>query len=246
MPQDGSVQFQNLTGAMGVLVVAGPKARTLLERVSDADFSNAAFPWLTGQEIDIGLAPARALRVNFVGELGWELHHGLEYQNHIFDALMEAGADLGLKPFGIRAMDSLRIEKSYRLIGTELSIEYAAYESGLERFVHPNKGDFIGRDALVRWRERGFANQFVTLEVHDIEDADALGNNPIYRGGKVVGRATGGNYGFRLDKSLALAMVKPEVAGLGTRLEMDILGTRYPVTVMPESPYDPENQRLRA
>jgi dimethylglycine dehydrogenase len=246
MPADGSVQFQNLTGAMGVLVVAGPKARQLLQRVSDADFSNAAFPWLTGREIDVGLAPTRALRVNFVGELGWELHHGLEYQNHIFDALMVAGQDLGLKPFGIRAMDSLRIEKSYRLIGTELSIEYAAYESGLERFVHPNKGDFIGRDALVRWREQGLANQFVTLEVHDTTDADALGNNPIYQDGKLVGRATGGNYGFRLEKSLALAMVRPESSELGTELEMDILGTRHRVTVIPESPYDPENQRLRS
>jgi dimethylglycine dehydrogenase len=246
MPADGSVQFQNLTGAIGVLVVAGPKARTLLERVSDADFSNAAFPWLTGREIDVGLTPTKALRVNFVGELGWELHHGLEYQNHIFDALMDAGADLGLKPFGIRAMDSLRIEKSYRLIGTELSIEYAAFESGLDRFVHPNKGDFIGRDALVRWRERGFANTFVTLEVHGVTDADALGNNPIYSGGKLVGRATGGNYGFRLEKSLALAMVRPKFSQLGTELEMDILGTRHPVTVIPESPYDPENLRLRS
>ncbi len=210
MPRDGSVQFQNLIGAMGVLVVAGPKARQLLERVSDADFTTAAFPWLTGQEIVVGQAPTKALRVNFVGELGWELHHGLEYQNHIFDALMAAGADLGLAPFGIRAMDSLRIEKSYRLIGTELSIEYAAYESGLERFVHPNKCDFIGRDALVRWRERGFSNQFVTLEVDGVTDADALGNNPIYQNGQLVGRATGGNYGFRLEKSLALAMVRPE------------------------------------
>jgi dimethylglycine dehydrogenase len=246
MPDDGSVQFQNLTGAMGVLVVAGPKARQLMERVSDADFSNAAFPWLTGQEIDVGLAPCRALRVNFVGELGWELHHGLEYQNHILDALMDAGRDLDLKPFGIRAMDCLRIEKSYRLIGTELSIEYAAFESGLERFVHPSKGDFIGRDALVRWRERGLANRFVTLEVHDVTDADALGNNPIYRNGQLVGRATGGNYGFRVEKSLALAMVKPEIAELGSKLEMDILGTRHPVTVIPESPYDPENLRLRS
>ena len=150
MPDDGSVRFQNLTGALGVLVVAGPKSRELLQRVSDTDFSRAAFPWLTGREIIVGLAPAMALRVNFVGELGWELHHPIEYQNHIFDTLMDAGADLGLKPFGIRAMDAMRIEKSYRLIGTELSIEYAAYESGLERFVHPNKGDFIGRDALLR------------------------------------------------------------------------------------------------
>jgi dimethylglycine dehydrogenase len=246
MPDDGSVRFDNLTDAIGVLVVAGPKARALMQRVSDDDFSNETFPWLTGKEILVGLAPTKALRVNFVGELGWELHHPIEYQNHIFDRLIEAGADLGLKPFGIRAMDSLRIEKSYRLIGTELSIEYAAYESGLDRFVHPNKGDFIGRDALVRWRERGFSNQFVTLEVHDASDADALGNNPIYADGKLVGRATGGNYGFRVQKSLALAMVRPDLAEPGTDLEMDILGTRHPVTVIPESPYDPKNLKLKS
>jgi dimethylglycine dehydrogenase len=246
MPDDGSVRFDDLTNAMGVLVVAGPKTRALLQRVSDADFSNAAFPWLTGQAIMVGLAPATALRVNFVGELGWELHHGLEYQNHIFDTLRDAGRDLGLKPFGIRAMDSLRVEKSYRLIGSELSIEYAAYESGLERFVHPDKGDFRGRDALLAWRERGFGNRFVTLEVHDVTDADALGNNPIYGDGRLVGRATGGNYGFRIAKSLALAMVRPEVAEPGAELEMTILDRRHPVTVIPESPYDPENLRLKS
>jgi dimethylglycine dehydrogenase len=229
-----------------VLVVAGPKARTLMQRVGDQDFSNEAFPWLTGREILVGLAPTKALRVNFVGELGWELHHPIEYQNHIFDRLIEAGQDLGLEPFGIRAMDSLRIEKSYRLVGTELSIEYAAYESGLDRFVHPNKGDFLGRDALVRWREQGFANQFVTMAVQGVTDADPLGNNPIYADGRLVGRATGGNYGFRVDQSLALAMVQPDYAGLGRELEMDILGTRHRGIVIPESPYDPENQRLRA
>ena len=221
MPDDGSVRFDDLTSALGVLVVAGPKARALLQRVSAADFSNAAFPWLTGQEIMVGLAPARAVRVNFVGELGWELHHGLEYQNHIFDTLMDASKDLGLKPFGIRAMDSLRIEKSYRLIGSELSIEYAPYESGLERFVHPDKGDFIGRDALLAWRARGFANQFVTLEVQGVTDADALGNNPIHADGALVGRATGGNYGFRVEKSLALAMVRPEHARVRHRAGHD-------------------------
>lgn len=158
---------------------------------------------------------------------------------------MEAGEDLGLKPFGIRAMDSLRIEKSYRLVGTEFSIEYAALESGLERFVHPNKGQFIGRDALVAWQQKGFANKFVTLEVHDVTDADALGNNAIFKDGENVGRATGGNYGFRLNKSLALAMLQPSLADEGTELEMDILGTKHKVTVIEESPYDPENAKLR-
>ena len=244
-PRDGSVHFENLTNQFGVLVVAGPKSRELLARVTDADLSNAAFPWLSGRWIDVGLAPSLALRVNYVGELGWELHHPIEYQNHIFDALMEAGRDLGLAPFGIRAMDSMRLEKSYRMVGTELSVEYAALESALGRFVHLNKADFIGRDALQRWMEQGFSNRLVTLEVHDVTDADALGNNPLFVGGEVVGRATGGNYGFRVGKSLALAMVRPELAEVGTTVEMDILGTMHRATVIPESPYDPENVRLR-
>jgi len=246
MPDDGSVQMVNLSNAMGVLVVAGPQSRTLMQRVSDAEFTSNAFPWLSAQEVMVGQAPATAMRVNYVGELGWELHHGIEYQNHIFDALMAAGADLGLKPFGIRAMDSLRYEKSYRMVGTEMSIEYAAYESGLDRFVHPDKGDFIGREALLAWRDKGFTNAFVTLEVHDVADADALGNNPIYLGDALVGRATGGNYGFRIGKSLALAMVRPDLAKVGTELRMTILGADHKVTVIPESPYDPANERLRS
>jgi len=246
LPDDGSVRFDRITNQIGVLVVAGPKSRELMQRVSDTDFSNEAFPWLSSQRIDVGLADCTVARVNFVGELGWEIHHPMEMQNHVFDTLMSAGSDLGIKPFGIRAMDSLRLEKSYRLVGTELSIEYAAYESGLHRFVHPNKGDFIGRDALLEWKDRGFNNAFVTMEVHDTTDADALGNNPIFKDGKAVGRATGGGYGFRLDKSLALGMVQPEFAELGTELEMDILGTLHKVTVIQESPYDPENEKLRA
>ncbi|MBT6094301.1 MAG: FAD-dependent oxidoreductase [Rhodospirillaceae bacterium] len=246
LPDDGSVRFDRLTNQIGVLVVAGPKARDLMERVSNADFSNAAFPWLSSQRIDIGLAESIVARMNFVGELGWEIHHPMEMQNHVFDRLMDAGADLGIKPFGIRAMDSLRLEKSYRLVGTELSIEYAALESGLQRFVHPNKGDFIGRDALVAWQQKGFANTFVTLEVHDVTDADALGNNAIFKDGENVGRATGGGYGFRIGKSLALGMVRPDLADIGTELEMDILGTLHKVTVIAESPYDPTNEKLLA
>ena len=245
MPSDGSVQFTQLTGAIGVLVLAGPKARQLLQRVTDADLSNEAFGWLTAQDIVVGMAPANAMRVNYVGELGWELHHPIEYQNHIFDALFEAGEDLGLQPFGIRAMDTMRIEKSYRMVGTELSIEYSAFESGMERFVKADKGDFNGRDALLAWQERGAANQFITLQVHDVGDADALGNNALTKDGEVVGRATGGGFGFRVDKSLALGMIRPELAAPGTSLEIEILGRNYPATVIPESPFDPANDRLR-
>ncbi len=246
MPKDGTVQFENLTNSIGVLVVSGPKARELMKRVSKDDFSNENFKWLSSKQVNVGHAPVNAMRVNFVGELGWELHHPMEYQNHIFDKLMEAGKDLGLKPYGIRAMNSLRVEKSYKLVGTELSIEYSPYESGLDRFIHPNKGKFIGLEALNKWREKGFNNKLVTLEVHNITDADVLGNNPIYQNSKVVGRATGGDFGFRLNKSIALGMVKPELATTGQKLKIDILGKMHDAVILDESPYDPENKLLRA
>ena len=246
MPKDRSVKFENLTNSIGVLVLAGPKARDLMSKVSSADFSNENFPWLSSQKIDVGLAPTIAMRMNFVGELGWELHHSIEYQNHIFDRLMEVGKEFKLKPFGIRAMDSLRIEKTYKLIGTEMSIEYSPFESSLDRFVHLNKGNFIGRDALVQWQQKGFQNKLVTLEVKEVKDADTLGNNPIYKGDKVIGRATGGNYGFRVEKSLAIGMVQPDYAAVGSKLTMDILGTTYDVEVIQDSPYDPDNNFIRA
>ncbi|MGB0163531.1 MAG: GcvT family protein, partial [Candidatus Puniceispirillaceae bacterium] len=216
MPDDRSVSFTDLTNSMGVLVLAGPKSRDVLQKLTRTDLSSSAFPWLSAQQIDVHLAPSIAARVNFVGELGWELHHPIEYQNHIFDALMAAGAEFGLKPFGIRAMDAMRLEKSYRMVGTEMSIEYAALESGLDRFVQLQKPDFIGREGLLAWQQNGFANSFVTLEIKDTADRDVIGGNPIYRDGELVGRATSGGYGFRLGKSLALAMVSPDCADLGT------------------------------
>jgi len=246
MPTDGSVQFTNLTNSMGVLVLAGPKSRELLQQITNTDLSNAAFPWLSAKMIDVGLAPSLAARVNFVGELGWELHHPIEYQNHIFDALFAAGEAFQLKPFGIRAMDAMRLEKSYRMVGTEMSIEYAAFESGLDRFIHMQKPDFIGRAGLEKWQKQGFANHFVTLAVQGTEDADAIGGNPLFRDGKLVGRATSGGYGFRVEQSLALAMVSPEFADIGTELEIDILGKRYQAKIVEESPFDPENARLRS
>jgi len=218
-----------------------------LQKLTDTDLANDSFQWLSGQSINVGYAQADALRVNFVGELGWELHHPIEMQNYIFDQVMKAGAEFDIKPFGIRAMDSMRLEKSYRLIPREMSIEYAALESGLGRFVRLDKGcDFIGKQALQGWQERGFENSFVTLEVHAVSDADARGSEGLYKAGKLVGRATSGGYGFRLQKSLALGLVRPEYAQAGTELEIEILGSRHRVTVLEESPYDPDNSLLRS
>ena len=246
MPTGNSVIFEDLTNSKGVLVLAGPKSRELMKLVSKDNFENENFPWLTSQIVNIGNYPVLAMRVNFVGELGWELHHPIEYQNQIFDILFQHGSKLNLKPFGIRAMDSLRIEKSYRLPGRELSIEYAALESGLNRFVSENKGDFIGRDGLAEWKSKGLSYGFVTLEVHNVKDADALGNNPIYLDGKVIGRATSGGYGHRIKKSLVLAMINPSLIKTGLKVKIDILGTKYDASIINESPYDPSNEKLRA
>ena len=198
LPEDGSVTLTPITSRLGVLVLAGPKSRKVLEKLTTTDLSNEAFPWLSGQPISVGPCTAHALRVNFVGELGWEFHHPIEQQNALFDALMAAGKEFGIRPYGIKAMSALAIEKSYRLIPRELSIEYSAYESGLDRFVHPNKGAFIGRDALVRTASRGSPGISSTLEVHGVSDADARGSEPIYAEGKLVGRATNGGFGWRV------------------------------------------------
>ena len=246
LPTDGSVRFERLTTAMGVLVLAGPKSRAVLQAVTHADLSHAAFPWLTGQKISIGAAPVEALRVNFIGELGWEIHHPIEMQNYIFDKLMAAGAAHDIRPFGIKAMTVMALEKSYKLIPRELSIEYAALESGLDRFVSFKKPAFPGRDALLARKEAGFAWAFVTLEVMDVTDADARGSEPISHQGKLVGRATSGGYGWRVGKSLALAMVAPEYATPGTELEINILGVSHRALVIPDSPFDPDNQALRS
>ena len=244
MPVDGSVRFERLTTAMGVLVLAGPLSRDILGKLTDADLSAAAFPWLTGKRLSLGVASVEALRVNFVGERGWEIHHPIEMQNYIFDRLFEAGGD-DLKPFGIRAMDSMRLEKSYKLIPRELSVEYSAFESGLDRFVSLKKPGFHGRDALLARRETDVTNVLVTLEVHDVTDADARGAEPIFVGDDLVGRATSGGFGWRTGKSLALAMVRPDLAAPGNTVEIMILGDRHPATVIADSPFDPENERLR-
>src|SRR5271168_1646660 len=246
LPADNSVRIDKMTTQRGVLVLAGQGSREVLAKVADIDVSSEAFPWLTARRLSIKAAALIAMRVNFVGELGYELHHPIEMQNTIFDALMAAGAPFRIKPFGIRAMDSLRLEKSYKLIGRELSIEYSALESGLERFVDFDKGPFLGRNALVVWKGKGFENKLVTLEVQGVTDADARGSEPVMKNGSVVGRTTSGGYGWRVGKSLAIAMVTPELSRVGDEVDVRILGEMRRAIVIPDSPYDPKNAALRS
>ena len=246
LPVDGSVTLSTVTTAHGILLLAGPRSRDILSKLTDADLSNEAFPWLTGRHITVGLAPVRAMRINFVGDLGWEFHHPIEYQNHIFDALIEAGDEFGMGMCGMRAIDSLRIEKTYRLWAKDLTRDYTILEAGLGRFVHLDKGGFVGRDALLRQREAGIPRVFVCLEVHGVTDSDATGNEPLYDGDHMVGRATSGAYGHFVGKSLAQGYVEASKGTPGTRLEIAILGQRYPATVIESSPYDPENASFRS
>ena len=239
----GAPNAVEITGLKKIFNAGKPNA---VEALVDVDLSSAAFPWLSGKAVSVGTAQAHALRVNFVGELGWELHHPIEMQTTIFDLLMKEGARHGLKPYGARAMNAMALEKSYRNMGRELSVEYAALESGLDRFVRPDKGDFVGREGLAAWGRRGFANRFVTMEVHGVTDADARGSEPLTRNGELVGRATNGGFGWRLGKSLALGMVRPDLAAVGTELDIAILGEKRRAVVIPDSPFDPENARLRA
>jgi dimethylglycine dehydrogenase len=247
LPKEG-VELTNITMSRGCFVVAGPRSRDVLAKLADTPLDNAAFPWLTSQVTEVGLATdVYLLRVNFVGSLGWELHFPIEYAHHLFDAIFEAGAEHGIGMAGMRAMESLRLEKSYRMWGSDLTPDYTPYEAGLDRFVRMNKGAFVGKEALEKQLKQGVPNKFVTFEVHGVTDADPLGNEPLYdRKGRLVGRATAGYYGHTLQKSLGLGYVNPEFAAVGTELDIQILGERKRATVLVDSPYDPENKDLRA
>jgi dimethylglycine dehydrogenase len=248
LPGDGSVGLRNITNTRGCFVLAGPKSREVLAQLTDTPLDNASFPWLTAQTIEAGLAvEVYALRVNFVGALGWELHFPIEYAHHLFDALFEAGKPFGLGMVGMRAMESLRLEKSYRMWGSDMTPDYTPFEASLDRFVRMNKAAFIGKEALEKQLAGGVPNRFVTLEVHGVTDADPLGNEPLFdAGGRMIGRATSGYYGHCLRKSLAIGYARAEFAQAGTQLAIEILGERKQATVLPESPYDPNNLDLRA
>jgi dimethylglycine dehydrogenase len=179
LPADGCVTLRNITMSRGCFVVAGPRSRDVLSKLADVKLDNTSFPWLTSQVCEVGLATdVYLLRVNFVGALGWELHFPIEYAHHLFDAIFAAGAEFNIGMAGMRAMESLRLEKSYRMWGSDLTPDYTPFEAGLDRFVRMNKPAFIGKPALEAQLARGVPHRFVTFEVHDVNDADPLGNEP--------------------------------------------------------------------
>jgi dimethylglycine dehydrogenase len=242
LPHNGNVALENVTTRCGVLTVIGPKSRDLLSRLTETDLSNGHFPYLSWRDMHIGVSPVRAIRINFAGELGWELHHELVYQRTIFGDLLRAGQEFGLVNCGMRALlNSLRLEKGY-LIGTDFS-EETPLQAGLEAFVKFDKGNFIGREALRKQKEQGIGRRLVLLKV-EAGDADAYGDECIWLKDQVVGRVTSGGWGHRVEESLALGYVRPDLAAPGTKMEVEILDRRQPAVVVETPYYDPENTRL--
>ena len=238
------VDVKDVTEDYAALLVTGPSSREILSKLTDADLNSTAFPWLSAREIEVAGVPVRALRVSYVGELGWELHHAMRHMNELYEALMTVGKDFGVVDFGLYAMDALRMEKGYRAWGLELTTELTPIEAGLERFVDFNS-PFMGKEAVLKRSRESKESRLVYLSVEAI-DADAHGNEPVYADGRLVGLTTSGAFGYVVGRSIAFAFVEPAYAELGAELEISILGNRCAAQVIADPLYDARNQRLRA
>ncbi len=237
------VRIEDVTDERGVLVIAGPRSRALLAGLTDADLGNAAFPWLTAREIEIAGLPLRALRVSYVGELGWELHAPRASLPALYEALWSAGAGLGLANYGLYAVNGMRLEKGYKAWGSELTNELDMVEADMNRFFVAEKGDFLGRAATLGREPR--ALRTVQVEVA-ATDADARGGEPVLHGGRCIGIVTSGGYGYRVGKSLAFACIESAFAAPSGALEIEIQGERRRAGVLAQPPFDPDNARMRS
>jgi dimethylglycine dehydrogenase len=245
LPAKG-VSLRNVTQERGCLAVVGPKARDILQPLIGISLGNEDFPWLSAHTATVGLASdVRLLRVNFEGELGWELYHPIAFQRGLFETLMEAGKPHGMALVGYRAIDALRLEKSYRNIWRDINGEYSAWEGGLDRFIALDKADFVGREALMRQKEAGPPRRLVTLRVDAPEDIEAMGNESLFSDGALVGRITSANHAHTLGLNIALAYVAAAHSAVGSELQLRILDKQTTASVIADSPYDPRAERSR-
>ncbi|HEX7736983.1 MAG TPA: FAD-dependent oxidoreductase [Ktedonobacteraceae bacterium] len=243
-PLDGSVTVQDVTSSRCCIGVWGPRARDLVQAVSEQDFSNAAFPYLTARQVLIGDIPTLALRVTYVGELGWELYAPMEYGQRLWDTLWAAGQPLGVVAAGYRAIESLRLEKGYRYWSADIHSEYNPYEAGLGFAVKLAKGDFLGKPALEQFKARGLTRKLCCLILDD-PGAIALGGEPLFDGQRVLGHVTSAGYGYTVHQSIAYSYLPVEYATVDTRLEIQLFGQRYGATVVREPLYDPRNAKIK-
>jgi dimethylglycine dehydrogenase len=226
------------------LSVAGPQSRALLQSVVDVDLSTAVFPFMSFRQVDVGMVPALVGRVSFTGELGYEIWVAPEYQRALLDVLTQAGRKHGLRYFGGRALQSLRLEKSFGTWAREYRPIYGAFEAGLDRFVDLTKPAFVGRDAAAQEKARGGARRLITLAI-DARDADAIGDEPIWHQGRVVGWVTSGGYGHTVRKSIAMGYVERAVAGETSDFAVELIGEQRPAVRLTGAAVDPQGTRMR-
>jgi 4-methylaminobutanoate oxidase (formaldehyde-forming) len=236
------VQVSDVTSQYACYGLWGPKARELLQPLTTADLSNAAFPYMTAREVSVGSAPCLALRVTYVGELGWELYCATEYGVALWNALLEAGQALGLVAGGYKAIDSLRLEKGYRVWGADITPEDTPFEAGLGFAVKLDKDDFVGREALAAAAEPERRLRCLVLAE---PRAVALGSEPVRVRDEIVGRVTSGGYGYTVESSIAYAYL-PAAHGIGTEVGVEIFGEWVAGVVAEEPLFDPKGERIRA
>ncbi|MER9850404.1 FAD-dependent oxidoreductase [Mesorhizobium sp. M0106] len=245
---DEFVVITDVTAAEAVLCLMGPDSRKLIQKVSPNDFSNNNNPFGTFQEIDIGMGLARAHRVTYVGELGWELYVSTDQAAHVFEAIAEAGTDVGLKLCGLHTLDSCRIEKAFRHFGHDINDEDNVLEAGLGFAVKTAKGDFLGRDAVLRKKESGLNRRLVQFRLNDPEPL-LFHNEAILRDGTIVGPITSGNYGHHLGGAIGLGYVpcqgESEADVLASSYEIEIAGERFAAEASLKPMYDPKSERVR-
>jgi glycine cleavage system T protein len=249
IPDDAHCIATDVTSAYAVISVMGPNSRALLQSLSPDDLSHQAFPFGTSREIELGMGLVRASRITYVGELGWELYVPTEFASHIYETIIAAGDPFGLKPAGLHALNSLRIEKAYRHWGHDISEEETPVEAGLMFAVKLSKPDFIGRDAILRQKEEGVKSMLVQFALEDPEPL-LYHNEPIYRDGSIVGYLTSGMYGHALGTAIGLGYVKnkngidADYINAG-RYELEVAGNRFAARASIKPMFDPENAKIK-
>jgi len=244
LPKDGSVKIAPYGMKLVGLSIAGPKSRDVLQRLTDEDVSGEAFKFMDYREMEIATVNAKVNRVTYTGDLGYEIWVAPEYQRRLYESIMAAGADLGIKPFGMRALLCMRLEKNFGTWYREFRPIYGAFEAGLERFVKLDKPDFIGKAAALKEKLDGPRKTRIFMVV-DATDCDVMGDEPIWVDGKVVGWVTSGGYGHFVDQSLAQGYIPTELVKPGMKLEIEILGERRTAHLQMDPPFDPEAKRMR-
>jgi glycine cleavage system T protein len=243
-PKNGSVSIEDVSSQYSTLGLWGPHARKVLESVCLEDISNQGFPYYTAKTITIDCVPVLALRVSYVGELGWEIYAPTEFGCHLWDVLWEAAQPYGVIPGGGGAFDSLRLEKGYRLWGNDIHTDYNPFEAGLGWAVHLDKEEFIGRQALLEAKERGLSKKLCAL-TFETPEGMALGKEPILKGDHKLGYITSANYGYSVGKFILYAYLPVEYAEAGIRVEVEYFGERYPAKVEEEPLFDPEMRKIK-